>query len=161
MTEAQIKFMVDRFLAWRLPEPWHPDNGISYQRPNYHPDMTPEAMHHHYPVGTNLFDDGQATDMVRHMIDGVMAVDSDPVKSSATEYAWLIEAPGPHYLAAREMGGWTFYWTKEHDKAIRFHSQQQADAVMMAVRALNAGLFEFARTLTDAKPVEHGWMAAA
>ena len=65
MTEAQIKHMVDRFLCWRLPQPWNPDGGISYTRPNYHPDI--DAT----PTGTNLFDAGQATQMVRHMVEGM------------------------------------------------------------------------------------------
>ena len=69
MTEAQIKHMVGRFLAWRLPKPWHPDNGISYQRPNY----AHAPAEHDWPVGTNLFDADQAEAMVRHMIDGLPA----------------------------------------------------------------------------------------
>jgi hypothetical protein len=67
MTEAQIKHMVNRFLGWRLPKPWSPDNGISYKRPNY--------MHapadHDWPTGTNLFDATQANAMVRYMIEGL------------------------------------------------------------------------------------------
>lgn len=65
MTEDQIKHMVSRFLNWRLPEPWQPDNGISYQRPNYDPRV--DAT----PTGTNLFDATQAEAMVRHMLDGM------------------------------------------------------------------------------------------
>lgn len=67
MTEDQIKHMVDRFLAWRLPEPWCPDNGVSYQRPNY----AHAPADHDWPTGTNLFDYSQATEMVRNMIDGM------------------------------------------------------------------------------------------
>lgn len=67
MTEDQIKHMVDRFLGWRLPEPWHPDNGISYQRPNYaHPPAD-----HDWPTGTNLFDANQAEAMIRYMLSGL------------------------------------------------------------------------------------------
>ena len=65
MTEEQIKHMVNRFLGWRLPTPWHPDNGISYVRPNYTPNI--DAM----LTGTNLFDATQADAMVRYMIDGM------------------------------------------------------------------------------------------
>ena len=65
MTKDQIKHMVDRFLGWRLPKPWNPDNGISYQRPNYaHPPAD-----HDWPTGTNLFDADQAEAMVRYMVD--------------------------------------------------------------------------------------------
>ncbi len=67
MTEGQIKYMVDRFLAWRLPKPWNPDNGISYQRPNY----AHEPADHDWPTGTNLFDASQAEAMIRYMIKGL------------------------------------------------------------------------------------------
>ena len=67
MNEKQIKHMVDRFLNWRLPKPWNPDNGVSYKRPNYaHPPAD-----HDWPTGTNLFGADEATAMVRHMIDGM------------------------------------------------------------------------------------------
>ena len=61
-----VKHMVNRFLGWRLPKPWRPDNGISYTRPNYaHPPAD-----HDWPVGTNLFDATQAEAMVRYMLEG-------------------------------------------------------------------------------------------
>lgn len=62
--DAEIKQMVSRFLAWRLPQPWNPDNGISYRRPTYaHPPTDSD-----WPTGTNLFDAAQAEAMVRHML---------------------------------------------------------------------------------------------
>jgi len=67
MTEEQIEYMAYSFLSWRLPKPWNPDNGISYQRPNY----AHEPADHDWPTGTNLFDFDQAKEMVRHMIDGM------------------------------------------------------------------------------------------
>ncbi len=79
----------------------------------------------------------------------------------ADTFAWLIEAPGPHYLGCRKLGKHEFYWTKAHDKALRFHSQEQADLVMMAVRESEPRLFDFAANLEDAKPVEHAWIADA
>lgn len=67
MTEDQIKHMVDRFLAWRLPEPFNPDNGISFTSP-----FADEPMRsRHWPIGTNLFDARQAEAMVRHLIEGL------------------------------------------------------------------------------------------
>lgn len=67
MNDAQIKHMVDRFLGWKLPKPWSPDNGISYQRPNYaHPPAD-----HDWPTGTNLFGADQTDAMVRYMLDGM------------------------------------------------------------------------------------------
>ena len=65
MTDDQIKHMVNRFLSWPLPNPWHPDNGISAVRPNYAPNVPWE------PVGTNLFDASQAEAMVRYMAEGM------------------------------------------------------------------------------------------
>ncbi|MGD9726394.1 MAG: hypothetical protein AB7L09_21595 [Nitrospira sp.] len=68
MTEAQIKYMVDRFLAWRLPKNFSPDAGISF-KPTYNEHTAHPAEH--APVGTNLFDAQQADSMVRHMIEGL------------------------------------------------------------------------------------------
>lgn len=65
MTEAQIKHMVERFLQWRLPVPWHPDGGISFT-----PSIN-QATGRPYegtPTGTNLFDYTQAEAMIRHMV---------------------------------------------------------------------------------------------
>lgn len=68
MTEEQIKHMVDRFLAWRLPENFSPDAGITFKRMfNEH---TTHPMRHE-PTGTNLLDADQATKMIRHLIDGM------------------------------------------------------------------------------------------
>jgi hypothetical protein len=76
-----------------------------------------------------------------------------------TDFAWLIEAPGQNYLEAVEIGHCPYFrWTVDHTKAIRFYSQEQADRVMMAVRALDAALFAFAANLGEARPVEHGWL---
>lgn len=81
MNEAQIKHMVSRFLAWRLPKDFSPDNGIVYTRPNYLPNV--DAT----PTGTNLFDGVQAEAMVRHMIESVWILanlDSDePIPENA------------------------------------------------------------------------------
>lgn len=68
MTEAQIKHMVDRFLSWKLPETFRPDNGISFEATGN--TGTP----HEYkrtPSGTNLLDWTQAEAMVRHMVEGL------------------------------------------------------------------------------------------
>lgn len=144
MTPIQIKHMVNRFLGWKLPKDFHPDAGISYTRPNYAPEVDAR------PSGTNLLDATQADAMVRHMIEGMPTERGD--------YRWLIEAPGQHYFAARQSGSSSdFYWTQDHDKALYFMSEAQADAAMMAVRQLAPSLFGFAVTLGDAKAVEHAW----
>ncbi|MDE2096352.1 MAG: hypothetical protein KGL39_03835 [Patescibacteria group bacterium] len=81
MTEEQIKHMVNRFLGWRLPKPWHPDNGISYQRPNY----AHAPADHDWPSGTNLFDASQADAMVRYMLEGL------PQASSCKPHRWNLK----------------------------------------------------------------------
>lgn len=67
MKYSQIKHMVDRFLMWKLPDNFSPDNGISAVRPNYAPEVSWE------PTGTNLLDATQAEAMVRHMVEGLAA----------------------------------------------------------------------------------------
>ena len=66
MTEEQIKHMVDRFLSWSLPENFNPDGGISFKR-TFNDHLDPPSKHQ--PTGTNLFDAGQATEMVRYMLE--------------------------------------------------------------------------------------------
>lgn len=68
MTEAQIKYMVNRFLGWRLPDDFNPDAGISFKAEYNENTKWPSK---HEPVGTNLFSADQATAMVRYMIDGM------------------------------------------------------------------------------------------
>jgi len=66
--EAQIDHMVHRFLAWKLPENFNPDGGISFKKMfNEHTAHPMKAE----PSGTNLLDWTQAQAMVRHMIDGL------------------------------------------------------------------------------------------
>lgn len=73
MTDEQIEHMVQRFLMWKLPEPWHPDNGISFE-PFFNVEYNAKRglpPQRHEPVGTNLFDYTQAEAMVRHMVEGL------------------------------------------------------------------------------------------
>lgn len=73
MTPSQIKYMVDRFLGWKLPEDFHPDAGISF-KPTFN-EHTAHPMKHE-PSGTNLFHVGQAEAMVRYMIEGMPEQDN-------------------------------------------------------------------------------------
>jgi hypothetical protein len=68
MNKEQIKHMVDRFLWWKLPEHFSPDNGISFD-----PVSSKGTAHEsrREPVGTNLFSAAEATAMVRHMVEGL------------------------------------------------------------------------------------------
>ncbi len=68
MDEDKIKHMVERFLAWRLPENFNPDAGIKFE-PKFNVG-TPYEMEHK-PTGTNLLSNTQAEAMVRHMIEGL------------------------------------------------------------------------------------------
>jgi DNA modification methylase len=81
MTEAQIKHMVDRFLAWRLPENFNPDCGISFDRSTLNAH-TPYPTKYE-PTGTNLFDAEQATAMVCHMLESLPSPLSDTVLREA------------------------------------------------------------------------------
>lgn len=67
-SDAQIKHMVERFLGWRLPEDFDPDDGISFKKTFN--ENTPHPMKHE-PTGTNLFNFDQAKQMVLHMIEGL------------------------------------------------------------------------------------------
>lgn len=68
MTPNQIKYMVDKFLSYRLPEDFRPDNGISF-KPTFNDHMDPPMRHE--PSGTNLLTATQAEALVRHMTDGM------------------------------------------------------------------------------------------
>jgi NTP pyrophosphatase (non-canonical NTP hydrolase) len=74
-----------------------------------------------------------------------------------TKFVWLIEAPGPRYLAARKLGAHHFHWSDDPHKAVQFTSATQADIVMATVRTMDPNLFAFAGLLGEAKPVEHGF----
>lgn len=86
-----------------------------------------------------------------------------------SDFRWLIEAPGQRYLAVQRLSmSENFHWTTDHNKALVFRSQDQADALMMAVRQVSrdygkpdttfGGLFEFESSLGCARAIEHGWL---
>jgi len=65
-----VKYMVQRFLMWRLPDDFHPDAGIAFNpffNVEYMAARGKPPMRHN-PVGTNLFSAAQAEAMVRYMI---------------------------------------------------------------------------------------------
>ena len=69
MNENQIKYMVQRFLQWKLPENFNPDGGISFEPiGNAH---RPEWSYKREPVGTNLFDQTQTEAMIRYLVEGM------------------------------------------------------------------------------------------
>lgn len=61
--ESNIKEITDRFLGWTLPYNFSPDCGIKFD-----PDVL-KSWPGIWPMGTNLFDADQATEMVRYILD--------------------------------------------------------------------------------------------
>ena len=77
MNEDQIKHMVNRFLSWKLPADFRPDDGISFER-EFNKEWNAKHGHppqYRTPYGTNLFDYTQAEAMVLHMIEGLPETD--------------------------------------------------------------------------------------
>jgi hypothetical protein len=68
MTDEQVKQVVNRFLAWKLPESFNPDGGIVF---NPVANAGTQYEYRYQPVGTNLLDANQAEAMVRHIFDGI------------------------------------------------------------------------------------------
>lgn len=93
MTEDQIKYLVDRFLCWRLPKNFNPDAGISYTAPSY-AETCP-------PTGTNLLDATQADAMVRHMIEGMMLVSKEELELLRQWYD-AVSDTAPQYLDKKD-----------------------------------------------------------
>jgi len=98
MTEAQIKHMVDRFLMWKLPEHFNPDDGISFDP--VASKGTPYEFRRS-PSGTNLFSAEQATAMVRHMLEGLPQPASDIKPWTFQDHVkpWMQECFGPEIAA--------------------------------------------------------------
>lgn len=70
--EEQIKQIVTRFLSWKLPDDFHPDDGISFE-PFFNIEWNAKQgkpPQRRTPTGTNLFNHTQALAMVRYIIDG-------------------------------------------------------------------------------------------
>lgn len=71
-SEEVIKQMVTRFLGWKLPDDFHPDDGISFE-PEFNKEWNAsqgKPPQRHTPTGTNLFNYTQAEAMVRYILDG-------------------------------------------------------------------------------------------
>ena len=89
-----------------------------------------------------------------------------------SDFHWLIEAPGQKYLAVQRLSqSDNFGWTSDHNAALAFRSEDQADALMLVVRQLerelrslrgstfSSSLFGFEASLGNAKAVEHAWVS--
>lgn len=84
MNDDQIKHMVSRFLNWKLPENFNPDGGISFVK---YGNIGTEHQYKREPSGTNLIGYAEATEMVRHMIEGMPGPAAAP-----KEYDWLLSS---------------------------------------------------------------------
>lgn len=73
-----------------------------------------------------------------------------------TKSAWLIEAPGKNYLGFFDSEGSYFSWVSE-DKALRFHSKEDADLFTNCVLCLDKETFFFEKNLSAATSVEYFW----
>jgi len=70
LNAEQIKYIVDRFLGWKLPrDTFNPDCGISFDKKQI--NTHPRYPLFYEPTGTNLFSADQADAMVRYMVDGL------------------------------------------------------------------------------------------
>lgn len=74
-----IDAMVNKFLGWKLPKDFQPNQGISFQR---HPPNDYEGDPWWPPVGTNLFTADQARAMITYMLEDVVP----PLAESKTTY---------------------------------------------------------------------------
>ena len=66
LTEAQIKYMTNRFLGWSIPKDFNPDAYIDFK-----PSEHQKSGVHPWPVGTNLLDAVQAKALVRYLVEGL------------------------------------------------------------------------------------------
>jgi hypothetical protein len=80
--KLDINKMVDNFLQWKLPSDFSPDAGISFEPEFNHDYMARQGKPpmKHNPIGTNLFNAGQAKAMIEHMLAGAVSdEDAEPV----------------------------------------------------------------------------------
>lgn len=139
MTEAQIQHMVDRFLSWKLPSDFQPDNGISFQRPT---GVNADA---HWPTGTNVLDYDQAKAMVRHMLEGLPAAGQKP-RAEGKEYAqYAYTGPAP----AKGFVG--YLNIQETDTGIRFTVRSEGETPVTAAYEVPIGdaIYLLDAALTD------------
>ena len=85
MRDELIRMLVDRFLAWKLPEDFKPDAGISF-KPTFNEHLSQPMKYE--PTGTNLF----TADQARQMFEYLLAELSPPVAQQAWRDAALEEA---------------------------------------------------------------------
>lgn len=67
-TDAQIEHMISRFLTWRIPDDFQPDNGVSFEPFG---NVGTAMEYRRELTGTNLFGPAQTREMIEHMLDGL------------------------------------------------------------------------------------------
>ncbi|WP_287177929.1 hypothetical protein [Mesorhizobium sp.] len=158
MTEDQIKAMVDRFLMWRLPEDFNPDDGISFKATfNEH---TAHPMRHR-PVGTNLLTAVQAEAMVRYMVEDM--AEAEPLPKDTSRFKKLSNVDDatqavPDVIEARKRLQWIID-ERYHENAdldtICTHAKQALAALAshpvpaVAVKGLADQVLDFFKAARD------------
>jgi hypothetical protein len=91
--ESQIKHMVDRFLGWRLPHTFSPDDGISFDPVG---NKGTPYEYRRQPTGTNLLDAVQAEEMVRYMLESGVPT-AQPSQSAISKIFASVEDAAKFY----------------------------------------------------------------
>ncbi len=111
--------MVNRFLMWRLPESFGPDNFISFRREQ-------ALASNVWPVGTNLFSYEEAKAMLEHVL-----MVEPPV---LPQTGWLVEMQVGRLTLYLSYGCGHLGWSVSPDQATRYARQQDAAAVAATLR---------------------------
>ena len=86
MNEKHIAMAVNRFLGWKLPKDFYPDNGISFDKKYEHDSI-------HYPIGTNLFNEDQAKAMFEYCLADAVNEKWISVKDRLPEFILFSDEP--------------------------------------------------------------------
>lgn len=137
VAQVDIDAAVSRFLGWRLPDDFAPDNGISYTPIQRQPGWT----HDMHPTGTNLLNAAQARAMLLHVL---------AVERAAVAEGWVLvpREPTPEMLdaMAKDCGGCTFGY---HDRET---GQYETDREKAA--SIYAAMLAAAPAPAEPKPAE-------
>ena len=79
------------------------------------------------------------------------------------QYAWLIEArwQPPHYLGIWKLGRTEFFWTDDHNRALRFARKKDAEALLGLLYEMSYPFHTLVRYPGPAPVVvEHAWDGA-
>lgn len=104
-----VDAMVNRFLAWRLPDDFAPDSGISFSN-----ITDPVWTHDTWPTGTNLLNAAQARAMFEHCMTGAPSESQDGTDPDAAAKAFA-ESVGEQWNkmgaeARQRAREWAAFW---------------------------------------------------